>query len=193
MDLLLFGIQGSGKGTMAKMIEKQFGYYHFDAGAALRAEIETGSELGKLISSCIDQGNPVPNEVMMRVMREHFAANPHDGTVIFDGIPRYMDQQRDFEAFMRERGRDFRCLEFVIDEETAVKRLVKRGKEQGRKDDRTEEYIRHRIAWSKELTTPVIVDYRNRGLIETVDADGTPDEVYPRVLDAMAKLGFAVR
>ncbi len=193
MDLLLFGIQGSGKGTMAKMLVREFGYYHFDAGAALRAEIETGSELGALIASFIDHGNLVPNEVMMNVLRANFERFPHQETVIFDGIPRYVDQQRDFETFMQEHRREFRCVHFVIDEEIAVQRLLKRGIEQGRKDDRTEEYIRRRIGWAKERTEPVIDDFRGRSMLETVDADGTPAEVYPRLLDALGNLGFPVR
>lgn len=193
MDLLLFGIQGSGKGTMARKLVADFGFYHFDAGAELREEIQTGSELGKLISSFIDHGNLVPNDVMMQVTREHFEHFDSKQPVIFDGTPRYIEQQRDFEIFMKEKGREFKCIDLTLDEELAVQRLIKRGIEQGRKDDKTEEYIRHRIAWSKEKTTPVIEDYRARGMLLTVDGNGTPDEVYPKILDALEKLRFAVR
>ncbi len=193
MDLLLFGIQGSGKGTMARKLVEAFGFYHFDAGAELRAEIQAGSELGKQIATYIEHGNLVPNDVMMQVLRGHAGNFLRTQPVIFDGIPRYLDQQRDFELFMSEQGREFRCIDLTLDEETAVRRLIQRGIEQGRKDDKTEEYIRHRIGWTKEKTTPVIENLRSRDMLLTVDGAGTPAEVYPRMVDAMEKLGFVVR
>lgn len=193
MDLLLFGIQGTGKGTQAKKLVEHFGFHHFEAGAALRAIIASGSELGKTVSSFVDHGSLVPHEIIMKVMREAVSALSPQTMILFDGIPRDFEQQRDFDAIMRETGRTFRCIELTIDEEKAIVRVLQRGKEQGRKDDQDEAFIRRRLGWSKEKTQPVIEDYRSRGLVETVDGDASVEDVQQRILTAMEKLGFEVR
>lgn len=193
MDLLLFGIQGGGKGTQAKKLVERFGFHHFEAGAELRAIIASGSELGKTVSSYVDHGSLVPHQIIMQVMREAVAKVPSETAILFDGIPRDADQQRDFDTIMRESGRVFRCIELTVDEDLAIQRVLRRGREQGRKDDQDEAFIRKRMGWTREKTQPVIEDYRARGIVETVDGEASVDDVHARILAAMEKLGFAVR
>lgn len=193
MDLLLFGIQGGGKGTQAKKLVERFGFHHFEAGAELRAIIASGSDLGKEVSSYVDHGSLVPHGIIMQVMREAMAKIPAAQAVLFDGIPRDADQKRDFDGIMEELGREFRCIELTVDENLAIQRILQRGKEQGRKDDQDETFIRKRMGWTREKTQPIIEEYRAQGRVATIDGDAPVEDVHALIVDAMEKFGFAVR
>ena len=82
MDLVFFGIQGSGKGTQAKTLAEEFGYYIFEAGGELRKIKASGTELGELVKKYIDNGELVPFEIIMEVVNEAVAAVPADPTTI---------------------------------------------------------------------------------------------------------------
>jgi adenylate kinase family enzyme len=124
MDLVLFGIQGSGKGTQAKRLAAEFGFDIFEAGGELRKIAASGSELGNTVKSYIDQGHLVPHEIIMQVVKEAIAARPKATKILFDGIPRDTDQMRDFDAIMKDAGRDFRCTEILLDKEQALQNKV---------------------------------------------------------------------
>ena len=193
MDLLLFGIQGGGKGTQAKKLVDRFGFHHFEPGGVFRAMAASGTELGKTVASYIDQGSLVPHEIVMQVLSGAIGQVPADKPILFDGIPRDADQKRDFDMITSSLNRDFRCIEIVVDEELAIQRILQRGKEQGRKDDQDEAFIRKRMGWTKEKTQPVIEEYRSQGKVATIDGDAPVEEVFERIVAAMEKLGFAVR
>lgn len=185
MDLVFFGIQGSGKGTQARKLAAEFGYVVFEAGGELRRIKESGSELGKLIASYIDVGKLVPHDVIMRVCREAVAAHPASVQVLFDGIPRDLDQMRDFDAIMRDARRTFHCVHFVVDTEQCVQRILKRAKLEGRDDDVDEAIVRHRMQTFQEKTMPVIQQYRAQRKVIDVDGEGTVAEVYARLKAAL--------
>lgn len=189
MDLVLFGIQGSGKGTQAKRLCAEFGFDLFEAGGELRkiaalahhspeGEGGSGSELGKTVKSYIDVGKLVPHEIIMQVVKEAILKRPESQKLLFDGIPRDLDQMRDFDQVMREVGRKFRCIEITLSEKEGVERILGRAKIEGRTDDANEEIIRRRMATFREKTRPVIEHYRAAGTLTEVDGRGTVEEVY---------------
>ncbi len=182
MDLVLFGIQGSGKGTQAKMLAREFGYEIFEAGGALRAIAGRGTELGKTVASYIDHGHLVPFEIIMQVVRDWVSAKPASQKILFDGIPRDTDQMHAFDALMQELGREFRCVELIVNEEAAIARIINRAKEQNRADDANEEFIRRRIALFHEKTQPVIDAYKKAGKVTEVSGEAREQEVYTRIL-----------
>lgn len=190
MDLVLFGIQGSGKGTQAKMLARDVGYEIFEAGGALRAlahrsqdgEGGSATELGKTVASYIDHGHLVPFEIIMQVVRDRVSAKPATQKILFDGIPRDVNQMHAFDTLMRELGREFRCVELTVNEEAAITRIIKRAKEQNRADDTSEEFIRRRIALFHEKTQPVIDAYKKIGKVIEVSGEGNEEEVYMRIL-----------
>lgn len=185
MDLVLFGIQGSGKGTQAKMLADEFGYEIFEMGGQLRSMAASGSELGKTIASYIDNGNLVPHNIIMDVLREVIGSKDPSTRILFDGVPRDFDQMRDFDAIMHDSNRDFRCIHLVVPEEVVLERLRKRAEEQGRADDAKPEFIQRRIGWFKEKSIPVISAYADKGLVTEVDGLGTVEEVYARMQAAV--------
>lgn len=178
MDLVLFGIQGSGKGTQAKRLCAEFGYDLFEAGGELRKIAALGSALGQTVKSYIDVGKLVPFEIIMQVVKEAILARPKTQKILFDGIPRDLDQMREFDRIMAEVGRDFRCIEIKLTEEEGVQRILGRARIEGRKDDADEGTIRRRMATFREKTMPVIERYKAAGKLTDVDGTGTVDEVY---------------
>ena len=192
MDLLIFGIQGSGKGTQAKLLAEKYGCLWFDTGAELRRLSETDTPLGRAIAGKIDHGNLVTNEITMELTRASMLEVKPGQPVLFDGIPRYMEQKITFDAMLREMGREVRGITIDVDENAAIKRILERGKTGGRIDDQDETFIKNRIEWSKKKTFPVIAAYESEGIIARVDGNGTPEEVHERVLVALEKVGSLV-
>jgi adenylate kinase len=184
MDLVLFGIQGSGKGTQAKHLAQDFGFEVFEMGGQLRSMAASGTELGKTIASHIDHGHLVPHEIVMQVLKEVLTGAPAT-PILFDGVPRDMDQMRDFDEIMAQTGRDFRCIHLVVPEEVVLERIRRRAEKQGRADDADPEFIQRRLGWFKEKNLPVIDRYRERGKVKDIDGQGPIDEVYQRMKRAV--------
>ncbi len=187
MDLVLFGVQGSGKGTQAKRLAAEYGCDIFEAGGELRRIKASGTELGREVASFIDVGKLVPHEIIMRVVEEAVLARPPEQKILFDGIPRDRDQMRDFDAIMGGAGREFRCVHIVLDPEEGLRRILGRAQAEGRTDDLEEGVIRKRMATFQEKTVPVIEEYRRRGNMIEVDGRGTMDDVYERLKALLAK------
>lgn len=127
MDYILFGIQGAGKGTQAKILAEKIGCAYFETGGELRRLSSEDSELGHKIKSIIEAGHLVPNEVVMDIV-ENFMTNVAraDQSIIFDGIPRNMDQSSTFVALLNKYNRNFTGLYFELSREIAEKRLLTR-------------------------------------------------------------------
>ena len=184
MDLLIFGIQGSGKGTQAKRLAEEHGFAIFEAGGELRRLVASKTPLGEKVASYINQGNLVPFEIIMQVVRG-FVEEHQRENILFDGMPRDLAQKEAFDAMMRELHRSFSAVTILVNEEEAVKRILGRAKEQGRADDANEETIRRRMQLFHEKTEPVIEAYAKEEKVIEVDGEGTMDEVYQRIEKAL--------
>ncbi len=178
MDLVLFGIQGSGKGTQAKKLVAEFGYYLFEAGGELRKMAASGTDLGNTVKSYIDRGDLVPFEIIMEVVRMAVIAVPQGKRILFDGIPRDLDQMKSFDAIMQATGRDFRCIHITLDKQKAVQRILGRAKIENRADDASEESILRRMDLFLQKTMPVIEQYKQLGKVIEIDGDRGVEEVY---------------
>lgn len=185
MDLVFFGIQGSGKGTQAKRLAAEFGYSIFEAGGELRKIASSDTSLGKTVKSYIDQGHLVPHEIIMQVVKEAILARPQTTKILFDGIPRDDNQKKDFDAVMNDVGREFRCIHFELDTEEATKRILGRAKAEGRADDADIAIITRRMSTFVEKTKPVIEAYRAAGKVTDVSADGSVEEIYRTLKEAI--------
>lgn len=184
MDLVLFGIQGSGKGTQAKRLAAELGFDIFEAGGELRKIAATNSELGCTVKSFIDVGKLVPHAIIMQVVREAILARPKTQRLLFDGIPRDSDQQRDFDTIMQEVGREFRCVHLTLDPDVGLQRILGRAKVEGRVDDANEAFIRRRMQLFIEKTLPVIEQYKAQGKVVEMDGSRSVDEVYEEMKKA---------
>ena len=153
LNIVIFGAPGSGKGTQSERIVEKYGINHISTGDVLRAEIKNGTELGKTAKGYIDQGQLIPDELMVDILASVFDSFKDSKGVIFDGFPRTIPQAEALKVMLKERGQDISVmLDLDVPEEELMTRLIKRGKESGRADDNEERpsknvwlYIIHRL------------------------------------------------
>jgi len=126
MDLILFGIQGSGKGTQGKYLLEKYNMVLFEAGGALRKIAEEDNDLGGKVKSIIEAGHLVPTEIIMEIAGDFMSKLPEGKSVLFDGLVRKLDQAEQFEEMMQKAGRDFLAILIEISKEEAIDRLINR-------------------------------------------------------------------
>ena len=130
-NIVIFGAPGSGKGTQSdKMIEK-YGFEHISTGDVLRSEMKNGTELGKTARQYIDQGQLVPDQLIVDMLASVYDkfGGDHKG-VIFDGFPRTIPQAEALKAMLAERGHKVAAMiELDVPEEELMKRLILRGQQ----------------------------------------------------------------
>ena len=175
LNIILSGAPGSGKGTQSALIAQKYGLKHLSTGDVLRAEIATGSELGKKIDALISKGNLVPDDMMYDLIENYIANLPADckGT-IFDGYPRTVEQAEALTLMLKRRKMDAVMIELYAAEDVIVERLLNRGKISGRADDNYRT-IKKRIHIYHEVTMPVSEYYIRRHDYFMVNSNVDPD------------------
>ena len=126
MDIILFGMQGSGKGTQGKILAERYNLKVFDMGSQLRSMIESGTELGNQIKDIVEKGDLVSDDMVLGIVK-HFLDNISvDTSVVFDGIPRTIHQSEELLTLLKHYQRDVFGLLVKISEKEAIKRLTQR-------------------------------------------------------------------
>ncbi|WP_267384676.1 adenylate kinase [Cyanobacterium sp. uoEpiScrs1] len=171
--LIFLGPPGSGKGTQAQLLSKQLAMPHISTGEILREAISKKTELGEKAQFYVYQGELVPDELLLDLIRERFNQNDIQSGWILDGFPRNVSQATFLDKLLLELGK---FSEQVINLEVSDKRLVERLLLRGRKDD-TAETIRRRLEVYREKTQPVIDYYRQHCRLTSVDGNHTLEEV----------------
>ena len=183
MNVLLLGIQGSGKGTQAKRIAAEYEIPHIATGDLLRAAIADGTPLGREVKGILDRGDLVPDETMIELIREHLSQA--DQGFVLDGFPRTMAQADALDEMLDEEGKPLTVVfELQVPDDVARRRLLKRAGDEGRSDD-TPEVIENRIATYHRETEPIVQHYRLRGNLGGVHGTGTVDEVFAEIQRAL--------
>lgn len=163
LNIVIFGAPGSGKGTQSEMIVNKFGLDHISTGDVLRAEIKAGTELGKTAKGLIDNGQLIPDDLMVSILAAKLNTLTASKGVIFDGFPRTIAQAEALKKLLNDRGQDVTAMiELDVPEEELMKRLLKRGEESGRADD-NEETIKKRLVVYNQQTAPLKEWYKNEG------------------------------
>lgn len=180
--VFVLGGPGSGKGTQCSRVVEKFGYTHLSTGDLLRAEIEGGGERGQKLAKIMEEGNLVPQEVVIQLLKDAMLKHPDSPGFLIDGFPREISQGVQFEEEVVE------ChfiLFFECSEEVMEERLIKRGETSGRVDDNAET-IKKRFRTFMEKTVPVLEKYEQQNKVKRVDATRSVDEVF---LDVCAIFG----
>ena len=181
LNIILCGAPGSGKGTQSGFIVDKYGLQHLSTGDVLRAEIATGSELGKQIDALISKGNLVPDEMMYGVIENYIANLPKDSKgTIFDGYPRTVAQAEALTGLLKKYNMDAIMIDLLVDEQLLIQRLIERGKISGRADDNLNT-IRHRIAVYHNQTEPVAEYYLHQGNYFTVNGNHSMEDVFMQI------------
>ena len=188
LNIVIFGAPGSGKGTQSERIVEKYGINHISTGDVLRAEIKNGTELGKTAKGYIDQGQLIPDELMIDILASVFDSFKDSKGVIFDGFPRTIAQAEALKKMLAERGQDVSVmLDLEVPEEELMVRLIKRGKDSGRADD-NEETIKKRLHVYHSQTSPLIDWYKNEKKYQHISGLGTMDGIFADICEAVDKL-----
>ncbi|UCC66111.1 MAG: adenylate kinase [Deltaproteobacteria bacterium] len=212
MDLILLGPPGSGKGTQAQMIIERYHIPQISTGDILRAAWKEGTALGIEAKRHMDQGNLVPDEVVVGIVRERLKASDCSGGFILDGFPRTLPQAEALDITLQEmeRGIDH-VISIEANKDELIRRLTGRrtcrncgimyhitfdpsqsegicdkcGGELYQRDDDREKPIRARLQVYEKQTAPLIEYYRKKGLLRSIDGVGEIKVIFQRIIDAI--------
>jgi adenylate kinase len=213
--VVLLGRQGSGKGTQADRLALLYHIPHISTGEAFRAAVRDGTDLGRTAQVFMDRGDLVPDDVTVGVLREHLVkqaglGSGHSRGFVLDGFPRNMAQAVALADMLAPEGLDV-VVNLDVSTEEVLRRIAGRrvcvdckegynvvnnpprvpgtcdvcGGRLVQRDDDTEEAIRRRLQLYESETAPLIDWYAEQGLLATVDASGSPDEVTERTVQAI--------
>jgi adenylate kinase len=210
MNLLLYGAPGSGKGTQANMLRTRFGIPHIATGDMLRAEIASGTELGRQAQPILAKGQYVPDDIMIGMIRNRLCEPDCAAGFIIDGFPRTVPQADALDVLMNELDRRLdRVLYLKVEMKELLQRLSGRlvcpkcqrtyppgtvacasdGTALGQREDDKVEAVKPRIEIYLSKTVPVLDHYRGTGIVSEIDGRGTIEEITGRVLAAIGENG----
>ena len=187
MFMILIGPPGSGKGTQSERLVEELGIPHLSTGMMLREKAST--PVGRQIAKCIDQGKLVDDDLIMKLVEQRLAESDCQNGCLFDGVPRTPNQARKLDELLHRRGAALEAVVVLnVPRAELVRRLTGRSGIEGRADD-TPETINLRMEVYDKQTAPLLDLYQSRGLLRTIDAVGSPDEVFGRIQTALQRNG----
>ena len=176
---ILFGPPGAGKGTQAKLIVEKFNLLHISTGDLLRKEIAQGTPLGLEAKQLINDGQLVPDEVVVGMIQNTFAAHPEVEGFLLDGFPRTIAQAQKLDQILQESGGQVdKVISLAIKDSTIFDRIANRAKIEGRKDDADPAIIQNRIDTYHEKTEPLIEYYKKKGNYCEIPGEQSIEEVF---------------
>ena len=215
-EFIFLGPPACGKGTQTDHLAEFLNLPHIDTGSLLRAEISKETAQGLVAKKFIDKGQLVPPELVGEIIRKHLSeSNCKDGYVL-DGYPRSLEQAEMLDKINNDIDKNveasFKAIYFDIDEEILIERIINRqscpkcgqiynkkfkptkvenicdkcGSELKTRADDNEETARARFETYYRETAPLIEFYENKGFLHKLDANGTIDEVWGRLLNIIS-------
>lgn len=186
MRLILLGAPGSGKGTQGPLLAARLGATHISSGELLRDHLADATEIGKLVSDYVQSGDLVPDEIVLELLREPIARAVTSGGYVLDGFPRTLRQaEMAFQQALPLGATADAVVYMAIPDDVVRERLQGRSSA-GRLDDADTAVIERRLRIFHSETEPLLEYYRNRGLLVTIDATSSPQDVLDATLAALS-------
>ena len=188
-NIVLFGPPGAGKGTQAEFLKEMYNLVHISTGDVFRYNIKNATELGLLAKKYMDEGDLVPDEVTINMLKAEVEKNADANGFIFDGFPRTQSQAEALDAFLADKGEQINgMVALEVPEDVLVTRLLERGKTSGRTDDTDEGKIRNRFN-EYNTKTAILKDYfEAQGKYYGINGVGSIKEITQRISEVFDKL-----
>jgi adenylate kinase len=185
LNIVIFGAPGSGKGTQSERIVNKFGLNHISTGDVLRAEIKNDTEFGTIAQRYVNQGQLIPDALMIDILAKVLDHLKNSKGVVFDGFPRTTAQAEALKTMLAEREQEVSVMfDLDVPEDELITRLIKRGQESGRTDD-NEETIKKRLSVYHLQTAPLINWYKEEGKYRHIKGSGSMDEITTEIVSNM--------
>jgi adenylate kinase len=179
LNIVLFGPPGAGKGTQSTKLIEKYQLIHLSTGDILRGEIAAGTNLGLSAKELMDRGELVPDQVVIGMISSKLDQNKQAKGFIFDGFPRTVAQAKALDMLLEEKGTEISMmLALEVKDEELIKRLLLRGENSGRPDDRDQNVIAKRIQEYNNKTAPLQQYYSEQGKYRAVYGMGEIDEIF---------------
>ena len=188
-NLVLFGPPGAGKGTQSEMIIEKFNLTHISTGDLFRKHLGEGTELGKLAQKYMDEGNLVPDEVVIKMVELKIKSENNSNGFIFDGFPRTVTQAKALDVLLEKEGTEISGMILLdVDKFELINRIMLRGKSSGRSDDQDINKVNNRIKVYKKETLPVATYYQEQGKLNTIVGVGSVDNIFSDISEVIERL-----
>ena len=177
MNLVIFGPPGAGKGTQSNFIVEKFKFYQLSTGDLLRKEVKSKSKLGIEITSIINSGSLVSDEIVSKLIENYLSNDKYKNKLIFDGYPRNLKQANNLDNLLKKYNQKISIvLNLSVSLETVKKRISERKILEKRKDDEEAVAIK-RYETYEENIKPVIDFYKRSNLLRVVNGEGSIAEI----------------
>lgn len=188
MNLVLFGGPGSGKGTQSEKLIDKYGLHHISTGEVLRDHIKRETDLGKIAKQYIDEGQLIPDELMIQILDDVLEKEAKDKPgVIFDGFPRTIPQADALNELLKKRNKELHAVVGLeVPDDELVKRMINRGKLTGRADD-NEDTIKKRLNVYHNQTSPLRDHYKKQGKYVAIDGKGDVDSIFSSIVNELER------
>ena len=179
LNIILFGPPGAGKGTQSEQIIEKYDISHISTGDLFRKHMGEGTELGKLAQEYIDDGNLVPDALVIKMVEVKIRSHAGANGFIFDGFPRTVAQAVALDEMLEKWNMSISImLALEVDDNELRTRIRLRGKTSGRADDQNDEKINNRIRVYKKETLPVAEHYNKQSKYKGINGIGRIDEIF---------------
>ncbi len=208
--LIFLGPPGTGKGTQAKLLHQQFHLPHVSTGDLLREHIQQSSELGKLAKTYMNQGQLVPDPLILKMLFERLSKSDCSKGYVLDGFPRTLPQARALQDYLKDKTIPL-VINLSLSKKKILERLTKRvvcsqcgtpyhllyapprvagvcNQCQGplvHREDDTKAVILKRLQVYQEQTEPLIEFYTSQRLLHTLDCRGDKQAIFREILTLM--------
>lgn len=186
MRLVLLGAPGSGKGTQATRLKEHLQVPHISTGDLLRAEVAAGTRLGLEAREIMTRGELVSDAILLGMLEDRLSRADTASGFILDGYPRNLAQADALDTLLTRIGQPMdAAVQLDVPTDLLVDRIAGRAAAEGRADD-TPESVRTRLNVYATQTAPVIEFFRQHGKLTVVDGVGSLDDVFNRIVEALA-------
>ncbi len=181
MNIILFGPPGAGKGTQSKYLVNKLKAFQISTGELLREEINKKTEIGKVITSDMNSGNFVSDEIVNKIIKSLVFDPKKKNKLIFDGYPRTLSQARNLNLLLETSNQKIDLILFLnVDKETIIKRIEKRKMIENRHDDEFQTILKRYDTYMK-TTQPVLDFYSENPNFKEIDGSLEIDEITRKI------------